>query len=199
MEEKFVIKRLDQLRAISDSLRWRLVEALAAKELTIAGLAKQLREPASKLYHHMDILLEAGLIRVVRREQKRGAEERSFRAAAKDFTVDDAVFSFEPGEAGAEELIDAVSAALTGVADDLAKAVRAGAVDLRRDGRKVFIETQDLGLTEQEFIELCGKLDRWIDEGKSRSRPGRKSRYRFGVAFFPTTAVERSHRKGKPE
>jgi DNA-binding transcriptional ArsR family regulator len=198
VEEKFVIKRLDQLRAISDPLRWRLVEALAAKELTIAGLAKQLREPASKLYHHVDILLETGLIRVVRREQKRGTEERSFRAVAKDFTVDDEVFSFEAGEAGPEELIGAVSAALSGVADDLAKAVHAGAVDLRRAGRKVFIETQDFGLTEDEFVELCGKLDQWIDEGKSRSRPGRKSRYRFGVAFFPMTPGERANRKGKP-
>jgi DNA-binding transcriptional ArsR family regulator len=180
--------RLDQLRAMSDPLRVRMVERMVAREQTVADLARALGQPISRLYHHTDVLLQAGLVKVTRTRRRRGAEERFFRAVARDYVVDDRIFAFDEPTVGPEGLIELATSTLTGIATELTDAVRASAVDVNRSGRRVFLETQDLGLTEGDFVSLCELLDRWIAEAKGRSTARRRTRYRFGVAFFPRAA-----------
>jgi DNA-binding transcriptional ArsR family regulator len=187
MRDKFVITRLDQLKAVSDPLRVRLLEALVIREHTITELAKEVGESASKLYHHVDLLHEAGLVEVVARRPKRGTEERWFRAVGKEFTVDDAMFLFgREAERGPEALIELARSLLSGLHEDMAKALRAGRVDPRRPGKRVFLETQEVRLTESEFAGLCRTLDEWIDSARRKSGGrAKRHRYRIGVAFFP--------------
>lgn len=181
--------RPDQLKAMSEPLRIRMVETLVRTELPIADLARRLGQPLSKLYHHVDVLLEAGLIQITRRVQRRGTEERWFRAVAKDYTVDDSIFSFEDAkEPGPEALIELTESVFRGTMEEIAAAARAGTIDQKRPGRRFFLETQTLGLTEADFTDLCERLDGWIDQAKARQRSGKATTYRLLTAFFPAPA-----------
>jgi DNA-binding transcriptional ArsR family regulator len=173
---------------MADPLRVRLLETLVVSPSTVADLAARVGEPAGRLYHHLDLLLEAGLIEVVGRRQKRGTEQRTFRAVAKDYGVAESLFQFGSGNDETHEaLVELGQSTFHGLADDLAGAARAGRIDPRRPAGRVFLETQELRLSERDFTSLCDALDQWISEAKARGvGKGRgKRRYRLGAAFFP--------------
>lgn len=103
-EETFVVETPAQLRALSDPLRQRLLEQFA-EGATVKQAAERLGEKLTKLYHHVDQLHAAGLIRVIREEKKRATVERTFRTAARRFAVSPSAFAggAGPGAAGERE------------------------------------------------------------------------------------------------
>jgi predicted ArsR family transcriptional regulator len=90
----FLIRTPEQLKAISDPLRQQLIGAFASPT-TAKQAAVQLQAPVGRLYHHIDQLLAAGLIKVTSERQRRGAVERTFQAVAVRFRVDPGVVSGE--------------------------------------------------------------------------------------------------------
>ena len=84
--EVFTIETLDQLRVVADPLRQRLLTAFAQPG-TVKAVAARLAEPLTKLYHHVDQLERAGLIRVVSQRKVRGTVERTLQATARRFAV----------------------------------------------------------------------------------------------------------------
>jgi predicted ArsR family transcriptional regulator len=90
----FLIRTPEQLKAISDPLRQQLIGAFA-KPTTAKQAAEHLKAPVGRLYHHIDQLLAAGLIKVTSEKQRRGAVERTFQAVAVRFRID-------PGVGGGE-------------------------------------------------------------------------------------------------
>jgi DNA-binding transcriptional ArsR family regulator len=92
----FLIESPEQLRVVADPLRQRLLQAFAEPR-TIRAASAALGEPLTKLYHHVDQLLAAGLVRVVREERKRAVMERYFQTVATRFAVVPSAF----GSAGA--------------------------------------------------------------------------------------------------
>lgn len=101
-EETFVVETPAQLRALSDPLRQRLLEQFA-EGATVKQAAERLGEKLTKLYHHVDQLQSAGLIRVIREERKRATVERTFQTAARRFAVSPAAFAGGPGEGATSE------------------------------------------------------------------------------------------------
>ena len=87
-----MVETAEQLRALSDPLRQRLLEQFAGGA-TVKQAADRLGEKLTKLYHHVDQLLAAGLIRVIREEKKRATVERTFQTAARRFAVSPSAFA----------------------------------------------------------------------------------------------------------
>lgn len=100
------IENLEQLRLLSDPLKLSLIQVFGEAEGTVASAAEALGEPQTKLYRHVDALLEAGLIEVTRERPKRGTVERWFRTVARRFTVADGLLSSEAPGAEAESVRD---------------------------------------------------------------------------------------------
>ncbi len=86
-DDTFLIETPEQLRLVGDPLRQRLLTAFAQSPSTVKAVAAALGEPLTKLYHHVDQLEAAGLIRVVGEEKRRGTVQRTFTAAARRFVV----------------------------------------------------------------------------------------------------------------
>lgn len=99
-EDIFVVETAEQLRALSDPLRQRLLEQFAGPA-TVKQAASRLGAPPTRLYHHVDQLLAAGLIRIVREEKRRAVAERFFQVVARRFAVSPSAFGAE-GEAAGE-------------------------------------------------------------------------------------------------
>lgn len=110
------IRRLDQVRALSDPLRLRIMDALAEDERTVMQIASLLRRKPTSLYHHVRVLEAVGLVREVRAQQKRGTLERYYRAVHPELRIDPSVFA---GRRAADPHRDVVTGVLEAVELDV--------------------------------------------------------------------------------
>ncbi len=85
--ERFLISTPEQLRAISDPLRLRIIEQILHEALTVKQIATRLEQPPTKLYYHVAELEEAGFVTMVDTRVKSGIIEKYYRASAGNISV----------------------------------------------------------------------------------------------------------------
>jgi DNA-binding transcriptional ArsR family regulator len=76
-----------QLRALAHPLRLRLLEAFAQGRRTTMQVAAQLGEPPTRLYHHVNALERAGILRLERTRQVRGTTEKYYGVAKRKLGI----------------------------------------------------------------------------------------------------------------
>jgi DNA-binding transcriptional ArsR family regulator len=87
LAEKLVITAPAQLRAIADPLRDTILDLLLERAATVAELATAVKRPKSTIAHHVNVLLDAGMLRVVRTRRVRAIDERYYGRTARVFYV----------------------------------------------------------------------------------------------------------------
>jgi DNA-binding transcriptional ArsR family regulator len=97
-----------QLRALSDPLRVTIVDLLLERAATVAELAAALERPKSTVAHHVNVLLDAGLLRVVRTRRVRAIDERYYGRTARMFYIE---VVRQPGDTATPVCINALSVA----------------------------------------------------------------------------------------
>lgn len=110
---------LEQLKALSDPLRLRILEALCGPPRTTKQVADHLGEKPTRLYHHVDALEAAGLIHLVHTRPKRGTLEKYFQAVARQFRADPSIFPQSGGASADDSWQMLGSQLLEGAAADL--------------------------------------------------------------------------------
>jgi DNA-binding transcriptional ArsR family regulator len=78
---------VEQVRAISDPLRTTILGLLHERAATVTELATAVKRPKSTVAHHVKVLTDAGVLRVVRTRRVRAIEERFYGRAARMFFV----------------------------------------------------------------------------------------------------------------
>jgi DNA-binding transcriptional ArsR family regulator len=76
-----------QVRALGDGLRTTILGLLHERAATVTELAAAVERPKSTVAHHVNVLAEAGLVRVVRTRKVRAIDERYFGRTARMFYV----------------------------------------------------------------------------------------------------------------
>lgn len=89
MKRYLVLETLDQLKAVSDSLRMEIITLLVKDAYTGKQLSTLLSLSASKVHYHLKELENHGFVEVVRTEEKNGIIQKFYRAVAYDFKVSD--------------------------------------------------------------------------------------------------------------
>ena len=74
-----------QVRAIGDELRTTIIQLLHERAATVTELARAVDRPKSTVAHHVNVLAEAGLVRVVRTRRVRAIDERYYGRTARVF------------------------------------------------------------------------------------------------------------------
>jgi DNA-binding transcriptional ArsR family regulator len=87
LAEKLIITAPAQLRAIADPLRDTILDLLLERAATVAELATAVERPKSTVAHHVNVLLDAGMLRVVRTRRVRAIDERYYGRTARVFYV----------------------------------------------------------------------------------------------------------------
>jgi DNA-binding transcriptional ArsR family regulator len=82
-----------RLKAIAHPLRGAIVDLVLERAMTVSELAGRLGRPKGTVAYHVDVLLAAGLLRVVRTRQVRAIEERFYGRTAVTYVLAD-----RPGE-----------------------------------------------------------------------------------------------------
>ena len=97
-----VISDVETLKAISDPLRLRILETMVSRRdalWTVKALAAHLEVPQTRLYHHVELLLERDLIRLASQRIVSGIIESRYRVAALSFRLDSSLLSGESASA----------------------------------------------------------------------------------------------------
>ncbi|GAA3216122.1 ArsR/SmtB family transcription factor [Nonomuraea helvata] len=76
-----------QVRAIGDPLRTTILNLLHERAATVTELAGAVKRPKGTVAHHVNVLAEARLVRVVRTRRVRALEERYYGRTARMFYV----------------------------------------------------------------------------------------------------------------
>ncbi|HZD97518.1 MAG TPA: winged helix-turn-helix domain-containing protein [Micromonosporaceae bacterium] len=76
-----------RLRAMADPLRSTLLDLLLERAATVSELATAVGRPKSTVAHHVNVLVDAGLLRVVRTQRVRAIDERYYGRTARLFRV----------------------------------------------------------------------------------------------------------------
>ena len=74
-----------QVRAISNQMRTTIIGLLHERAATVTELASALKRPKSTVAHHVNVLADAGLVRVVRTRRVRAIDERYYGRTARMF------------------------------------------------------------------------------------------------------------------
>jgi len=78
----------ETLKAVLNKLSWQILELLGASEMYPIEIAKKLGVHEQKVYYHVRKLTEAGVIKVVREEKKKGATAKYYRVSFPAFGVE---------------------------------------------------------------------------------------------------------------
>jgi DNA-binding transcriptional ArsR family regulator len=76
-----------ELRAIADPVRSAILDLLLDRAATVGELAATVGRPRSTVAHHVGVLVDAGLLRVVRTRRVRAIDERYYGRTARLFMV----------------------------------------------------------------------------------------------------------------
>jgi DNA-binding transcriptional ArsR family regulator len=113
-----IIEDLATLRLLSDPLRLRLIEELGMQPTTVKELAKAMDMKPNRLYYHVNLLEEHGLVRVTQTRIVSGIVERTYALVAKHFAVSEALsLPVDVKREVTNTLFRVVSAEIDGAAD----------------------------------------------------------------------------------
>ncbi len=177
--ETYPITDLQQIKALADPLRQRILGAFVAEPRTTKQVATLLGQPPTKLYHHVELLERVGLITLVATRPKRGTTEKYFQAVAQRFTITQESLAGE---------------AATVVEDALSKAFEAAQREVRQtlhcqdagEPRAIYavgtlrLAPEHLPILRQRILDLANEL------GEAAPQSGRET-YRYLVAVYPAT------------
>src|SRR6266513_4260628 len=115
LADRIALTKPAQVKAIGHPLRTTILGLLHERAATVTELALANERPRSTVAHHVKVLTEAGLVRVVRTRRVRAIEERFYGRTARMFYVgverspdgDDLPRDFNDFEVAARESVEA--------------------------------------------------------------------------------------------
>lgn len=158
--DTLVVSRPDQLRALGDEVRGRIVSLLRERAASASELAALLEMPKGTVGHHLKVLERAGLVHVVRTRRVRAVTEKYYGRLAR-------LYLLKSTDERDDELLYGVGAtALRIAAGELAAApevamhaivrVRLGKPDVKRFNRRLDKLVQDVQAAQTADGETWG-------------------------------------------
>jgi len=186
MKDVHMLADLGQVRALADPLRLRILEAFRDKCMTTKQVATLLEENPTKLYHHVELLERAGLIRLIKTRRNRGTVERYYRSVAVEFIVDRGLLEMSQGPAkatgGYESLfLGGLEATLV----EARKSVSAKLIRPVKENRNALLFRHRFSGTEAEIARLMNKVKGWIEECQNEGPGQGDAQYSLAIAFYP--------------
>ncbi|MDQ1403638.1 MAG: hypothetical protein QOG03_1954 [Actinomycetota bacterium] len=146
------------LRAVADPLRMRLLGLLEAGDRTVKELATALGLRPNRLYYHVRLLEEHGLIRVASTRMVSGIVERRYELAARRISVSKQLAS----TVGAEAVGQMASSVLDELRREFVASIEEG--DPSESGRARRLSGHRLRLPAERGEEFLGRLDSLLAE-----------------------------------
>ena len=191
-----IVSDVETLKALSDPLRLRILEAMVARptgDWAVKELAAQLGVPPTRLYHHVELLLERDLVRVAGQRVVSGIIESRYRVAALSFRLDHRLLSGDSSlqAAGSELLHTVFDVARDEVSRSLGAFLRANEGDdaaIRSHPDRPVLARGLARLTAAQAAEFRDRLTALTNEYDTKEPPEGAEPWSFLVAFYRVPA-----------
>jgi DNA-binding transcriptional ArsR family regulator len=158
-----------QLRALADPLRMTLLDLVLERAATVAELAGAVGRPKSTVAHHVGVLVDAGLMRVVRTRRVRAIDERFYGRVARTVNVS---VRRHPGDTGTPVCINGLSVAA-------AESVPAHEAD------DLYSTLRHARIPRERASQFWRRVERLVREFSELPREG-DTVYGFAAGLYPT-------------
>ena len=181
-----LISDVETLKALSDPLRLRILELMTTgrdEAFTVKRLATALDVSQTKLYHHINLLVERELIRPVATRVVSGIIETSYRIAQLSVKLDRALLAGD-----SPELHDMLTTVFDGARDDIERGIRAGVIDLGAKSdplRRVILSKGMTRLSPTRADEFRARLEALMTAFDDDPAGVAADAYGFVLAFYP--------------
>jgi predicted transcriptional regulator len=101
MLDHYDIENIEQLRAVADLLRLRIIDTLIKQPMTVTQLGEMMGEAPAKMHYHVRELEKVGLLKLVETREKGGILEKYYQPIARELSVDKALLSAPSDESQA--------------------------------------------------------------------------------------------------
>ena len=170
LDDALVVAEPEQLRALGDPVRSRILTLLLERAASTTELADAVSLAKGTVRHHLNVLEQAGLVRVVRTRRVRALTERFYGRVARLFVVR----SGEDVHDASETRV--VAAALRQAADEVALADNRGAA--------FEAASAHVRLTDEDARRFARRVERLARDIRAAAANDGGS-YGFVVGFYP--------------
>jgi DNA-binding transcriptional ArsR family regulator len=194
-EDVRYIRDVETLRAISDATRMRILETMVQRRdpaWSVKELAIALDLPQTRLYHHIDLLLERDLIRPVERRVVSGIIETRYNVVAMSFQLDRGLFAAD-SEEGLAVLHDTLRAVFDTARSELELAIRLRSVDASPDAapdRRLLLSRGLTRLAPDRATELRERLAGLLEEYAADDDTADAIPWGLVVALYPMPVID---------
>lgn len=86
LEAEITADTPERMKALADRLRMTVLDLVLERAMTVTELAERLKRPRGTVAYHVDILVAAGLLQIVRTRRVRAVDERYYGRTARTIT-----------------------------------------------------------------------------------------------------------------
>lgn len=166
-DDVLVVREPEQLKALGDDLRSKIVSLLRDRAYSTTELASKLGLPKGTVGHHVKVLEKAGLIQVVRTRQVRAITEKLYGRTAR-------LFLFKSTDTDAEDVWNVAAASLRRAAEEM--------LPIGSDAQTTFGVVR-ARLTDADARRLARRLKKLMDDVRSADGPDGEE-YGLAAAFY---------------
>lgn len=190
MAQSLTLTDLDAVRTLTDPLRVRIIEALVKEACTVKQIARELGVATTKLYYHIGLLEEHGLIRVVDSRIVSGIIEKVYRAVAYSYQIDRSLLSFMGDDMHDNDLDALMATIFDTTKEEVKQSVKAGVLPLHNNGLEgtpSLISRGNVRLAPDKLHDFWQRLRELVEDYSDEKLydPNGIS-YALTVAFYPT-------------
>lgn len=201
IKDHLVIDDLETLKVLSDPQRMQIAELMSGKPRTVKQVAKELGTTPHKLYYHVKLLEDHGLLQVVETRLVSGIVEKHYQITAKDITVADGLLSVSKPE-GKDEIAALISSILDGTKADFIRSLRIRAKgEVQMGDRHCSLATREMAkLTREQANMMCEKLRELVSEFEAYNDEldeGDRQTYALTTLFYPSFSLKVSSESGE--
>lgn len=129
-DDTFEIENLETLKVMAEPQRLRIMEEMLEGPRTVKQLAAALDTPPTKLYYHINLMEEHGLIRVVSTRVVSGIIEKLYHVRAYSYPMNKSLLTLaESSQEGGFPAV--ISGVLDHTAEEIKRGIRSGIIDLK--------------------------------------------------------------------
>lgn len=188
MEEIYYIDTLDTLKVITDERRLQMLELLVQGPYTVKQLAAELELAPTKLYYHIKQLEDHELIRVVETQVVSGIIEKTYRAVARRYSVDETVL--QPNRDTILAAVNVAASMFENTLRELRHSADAGLMMGDEAEHHIFrgeVGKNRLRLTKEQAEDFRDRYMALIDEFKGLEDDENRSGHDYNllIAFYP--------------
>jgi len=162
-----VVREPEQLKALGDDLRSKIVILLRDRAASTTELAAKLGLPKGTVGHHMKVLEKAGLIQVVRTRQVRAMTEKVYGRTAR-------LFLFKSTDSDAEDVWNVAAASLRRASEEM--------LPIGSDAQTTFGVVR-ARLSDADARRLVRRLEKLIDDFRAADGP-EGAEFGLAAAFY---------------